>query len=226
VSIPPQSYPIYLSGSGEALLELMTETLNFNSALETSCQWFAAHTFSCQEKRIAQHLSTREIEYFLPLSRNLRRWKNGCTMLVEQPLFPGYLFVKIPRNDRLRVLELPGVHSIVGTGREPIPLPSLEIETLRQSIGLLQAEPCPFLNVGERVWVRRGPLAGMSGIVVRKKNGMRLILSLDLIMKSVSVEIDALDLEAVGPLAQVPNLVGASPTHGINTSFSVTQGSF
>ncbi len=162
-------------------------------------EWFAVYTHSCQEKRVSKHLSTRELEHFLPLSRRLRRWKNGCTVLIEQPLFPSYLFIKIERSERVRVLELPGVHSIVGTGRDPIPLPTAEIEILRRSIDLLNAEPCPFLNVGEKAIVKNGPLQGMTGIVVRKKSGLRLVLSLDLIMKSVSVEIDALDLEACNP---------------------------
>ena len=167
--------------------------------MTVSPNWFAVHTSSCQEKRVAQHLSTRDIEHFLPLSRRPRRWKNGCTMVLEQPLFPGYLFIKIPRTERVRVLELPGVHSIVGNGREPIALPNEEIESLREGVGQLNLEPCPYLNVGERARIVRGPLSGMTGIIARKKNGLRLILSLDAIMKSVSVEIDALDLEAVAP---------------------------
>jgi len=164
------------------------------------------------------HLVTREIEYFLPLSRNQRRWKNGCTMICEQPLFPGYLFVKILRSDRLRVLELPGVHSIVGTGREPIPLATLEIETLRQGIDLLNAEPCSYLNVGEKARVTGGPLKGMTGIIVRKKNGLRLVLSLDLIMKSVSVDVDALDLEAVGPSASAYSHMSISQASRVSSS--------
>lgn len=143
------------------------------------------------------HLTTRTIEHFLPVSRSSRRWRNGCTVLLEQPLFPGYLFVKIPRTERVRVLELPGVHSIVGNGREPIALPTEEIESLRGGIGSLNVEPCPYLNVGERARIIRGPLQGMTGIIARKKKGLRLILSLDAIMKSISVEIDERDLEAI-----------------------------
>jgi transcription antitermination factor NusG len=90
---------------------------------------------------------------------------------------------------------VPGVHSIVGTGKDPIPLPQFEIETLRRSIDFLKIEPHPYLNVGERATILRGPLAGMTGIVTRKKNGLRFVLSLDLIMKSVAVEVDAADLE-------------------------------
>ena len=162
------------------------------------CEWFAVYTLSCHEKRVAQHLVAREIEHFLPVGRGMQKWKNGCTMLVEKPLFPGYLFVKIQRTARVRVLELPGVHSIVGNGKDPVALPTDEIEILRQGIDLLQAEPCPFLKVGHQAKVVRGPLQGMTGIVVRKKNALRLVISLDLIMKSVSVEMDAQDLENMG----------------------------
>lgn len=147
---------------------------------------------------MAQHLCIRELEYFLPLSRSTKKWRNGCTILSERPLFPGYLFVKIDRTDRVRVLELPGVHSIVGNGRDPIALPSGEIDSLRQGVDLLHMEACPFLKVGERARIVRGPLEGLTGIVSRKKGGLRLILSLDLIMKSVSVEVDAADLESLG----------------------------
>jgi transcription antitermination factor NusG len=99
------------------------------------------------------------------------------------------------------VVELPGVHSIVGAGREPTPLPNEEIDALRRGIHLLNAEPHPYLNVGDRATVRTGPLAGLTGIVVRKKNAYRLILSVDLIMKSISVEIDGRELEYCEPLA-------------------------
>ena len=176
----------------------MTIDDKYGAALFLS--WFAVHTNSCQEKRVAQHLTAREIEHFLPVNRRSRRWKNGCTMLQEQPLFAGYLFVKISRTERVRVLELPGVHSLVGNGREPVALPSEEIESLREGIGKLEMEPCPYLNIGEKARIIRGPLQGMTGIIARKKKGLRLVLSLDAIMKSISVEIDERDLEAVDSL--------------------------
>jgi len=95
---------------------------------------------------------------------------------------------------------VPGVHSIVGTGKDPIALPQFEIETLRRSVDILKMEPHPYLNVGERATILRGPLGGMTGIVVRKKNSLRFVLSLDLIMKSVAVEVDAADLEPCGEM--------------------------
>ena len=161
-------------------------------------QWFAAYTFSCHEKRVAQHLSTHHIECFLPVHKQINRWKNGLRVLIERPLFPGYVFVKIDVKEKVRVLDLPGVHSIVGTGRQPVALPYEEIEALRRGMPLLNAEPHPFVKSGEIVLIRKGPLGGMTGIVDRQKNSTRVILTLDLIMKSISVEVDGQDLEIVG----------------------------
>jgi transcriptional antiterminator NusG len=157
--------------------------------------WFAVYTLSCREKQVSRHMEIHSIEHFLPVTKSRRRWKNGCNVVIEEPLFPGYLFVRIDRSARTQVLAVPGVHSIVGTGKDPIPLPQFEIETLRQNIDLLKVEPHPYLNVGEQATILRGPLRGMTGIVVRKKNGLRFVLNLDLIMKSVAVEVDAADLE-------------------------------
>src|ERR1700733_11539888 len=86
-------------------------------------QWYAAYTLSCQEKRVGQHLYARHIEFFLPVHKTVSRWKNGLRVLIERPLFPGYVFVKIDCRERIRVLELPGVHSIVRAGRQPIAVP-------------------------------------------------------------------------------------------------------
>lgn len=172
-------------------------------------QWFAAYTFSCHEKRVAQHLSTHHIECFLPVHKKINRWKNGLRMLIEKPLFPGYVFVKMDRKDRVRVLEISGVHSIVGAGRQPIPLPYEEIEALRRGMHLLNAEPHPLLKFGEKVLIRKGPLEGVAGIVVRQKNSTRIVLTLDLIMKSISVEVDNEDLEVI---SHDPELYRCSPS--------------
>jgi len=161
-------------------------------------QWFAAYTFSCHEKRVAQHLSTRHIDFFLPVHRKVNHWKNGLRRLIERPLFPGYVFVKMDSRDKVRVLELPGVHSIVGAAHKPVPLPYAEIEALRGGLHQLNAEPHPILKSGERVLICKGPLEGITGIMVRQKNSTRVILTLDLIMKSISVEVDGQDLETVG----------------------------
>jgi transcription antitermination factor NusG len=161
-------------------------------------QWFAAYTSSCQEKRVAEHCHVRDIESFLPVYRTTRRWKNGCTVNLERPLFPGYVFVRVSPTHRVRVLELPGVVSLVGAARQPTPLPDADIETLKNGIHLTNAEPHRYLAVGERVRIRSGPLEGMKGILTRKKNSLRVVLTVDLIMKSISVEVDEQNVEAVG----------------------------
>jgi transcription antitermination factor NusG len=160
-------------------------------------QWFAAYTSSCQEKRVAEHCHVRDIESFLPVYRTTRRWKNGCTVNLERPLFPGYVFVRMNPVHRVRVLELPGVVSLVGAARQPTPLPDADIEALRHGIHLTNAEPHRYIAVGERVRIRSGPLEGMKGILTRKKNSLRVVLTVDLIMKSISVEVDEQNLEPV-----------------------------
>jgi transcription antitermination factor NusG len=171
------------------------------SLIGVSDRWFAVYTLSCREKQVSRHMDVHAIEHFLPVTKSRRRWKNGCTVMIEEPLFPGYLFVRIDRSERTQVLSVPGVHSIVGTGKDPIALPQFEIETLRRSIDFLKIEPHPYLSVGEKATILRGPLAGMTGIVTRKKNGLRFVLSLDLIMKSVAVEVEASDLEPCGDVS-------------------------
>jgi transcription antitermination factor NusG len=172
------------------------------SALETlsaaPCEpnWFAVYTASRHEKRVAQHLSQREIEFYLPLYRSARKWSDGSKVTLELPLFPGYLFVHIKRNERVRVLNVPGALAVVGgMGREPVPLPDGAIDALRAGLHLRAAEPCPLLMVGQRARIRFGALAGMEGIVVRKKNGLRVVLTLEHIMQSIAVEVDGNDLE-------------------------------
>jgi transcription antitermination factor NusG len=194
---------VTLSGDGEAMRSFIPNSSVWVTAMssrDSSPLWFAAYTHSCQEKRVAQHLSTRNIEFFLPVHRTISHWKNGLRVPIERPLFAGYIFVKISREFKVRILEVPGVHSIVGAGREPIPLPYDEMEALRRGVGLLNVEPHPFVRAGERALIRRGPLEGMTGIVMRQKNknNVRVILSIDLIMKSISVEVAAEDLEIAG----------------------------
>jgi len=105
--------------------------------------WFAAYTNSHHEKRVASHFAERQIESFLPLYTTLHRWKNRCEMNLELPLFPNYVFVRIDPRERVRVLEVPGVMSLVGFGRALAPLPDFEIEALRSGLGKRKIEPHP-----------------------------------------------------------------------------------
>jgi len=174
--------------------------------------WFAAYTNSHHEKRVASHFAERQIESFLPLYATLHRWKNRCEMNLDLPLFPNYVFVRIDPRERVRVLEVPGVMSLVGFGRALAPLPDFEIEALRSGLGKRKIEPHPYLVIGERVRIKSGPMTGMEGVLVRKKNNFRVVLALDLIMQCVAVEVDADDLEpavkCVGRVHLPPDFAG------------------
>ena len=162
-------------------------------------RWFAVYTTSRHEKRVAQHLALREIEYYLPLYRSERKWSDGSRVTLELPLFPGYLFVRIRRNERVRVLDVPGALTVVGgTGGEPVALPDDAIEALRTGLYLRKAEPHPLLTVGQRARIRSGALAGMEGVVMRMKNSFRVILTLEHIQRSIAVDVSGDDLEPVG----------------------------
>jgi transcription antitermination factor NusG len=166
--------------------------------LTTPC-WYAAYTSAQHEKKVATELGRRNVESFLPLYSAERRWSDRRVRL-ELPLFPGYVFVHLALRDRLRVLQVPGVAKLVSFGGLPVVLPDKQIETLRAGLnGQVRAEPHPFLTVGRRMRVLRGPFQGAEGILVRKKGVYRMVLSLELIMRSVAVEVDVSEVEPVVP---------------------------
>ena len=159
--------------------------------------WYVAHTSANHEKRVTQQLLQRSIENFLPLYDTVRRWKDR-RMELQLPLFPGYVFVRLALRDRLMVLQIPGVARLISFNGKPAALPDKEIEALRTGLAArLRAEPHPYLTVGRRVRVIGGPLEGMEGILIRKKKACRVVLSLGVIMRSASVEVDAADLERI-----------------------------
>jgi len=165
------------------------------AAQEFSANWFAAYTNSHHEKRVASHFGERQIESFLPLYSALQRWKNRCEVDLDLPLFPNYVFVHIDPRERVRVLEVPGVLSLVGFGQTLAPLSDFEIEALRSCVGQRKIEPHPYLVIGERVRIKAGPMTGMEGVLVRKRSNYRVVLALDVIMQCVAVEVDADDVE-------------------------------
>jgi transcription antitermination factor NusG len=137
------------------------------------------------------------VDCFLPLFRSVHRWKNGCKVQVELPVFPGYLFVNIARSERVRVLDVPGVLSLLGPKGEPAQLPDVEIETLRSGLHLQKFEPYNNLIVGQKVRIKAGSLTGLAGVLVRSANGFRVVLTVELIKQSVAVELDAADVEPI-----------------------------
>lgn len=162
---------------------------------EPSLKWFAVYTSPRHEKAVVRQLDARHLESFLPLYSSVRRWKNGCRVTVDRPLFPSYVFVRFERRNSVKVLQTPGVLSIVSSGREPSALPCAEIESLRAGLTLRQFEPTPYLVAGEKVRITAGSLEGMIGLLVRRKNDYRVVLTLDLIRQSVAVEVGADEIE-------------------------------
>lgn len=159
--------------------------------------WYAAYTFANHERRVAEQLERKGIESFLPLYEAVRQWKDRRVRL-QLPLFPGYVFVRIPLSEKLEVLRLAGVARLVGFGDQPASLAREEIEGLRGSMGgRVKMEPYPYLGHGQRVRVLRGPLAGMEGIVLRNRGKFRFVLSIDLIMRSVVADVDARDIHPI-----------------------------
>jgi transcription antitermination factor NusG len=158
-------------------------------------QWFAVFTLPKHEKRVSAHCQQRQIETFLPLHRVRHRWKNRCTVDLELPLFPNYLFVQIAPYHRVRVLELPGVVSIVSSGGQLLPVPADYVTALRDGLRVYKIEPHPNLKAGEVVRIKTGPLAGAEGILERCKNELRVVLRLEMLARSVSVEVATSEIE-------------------------------
>ena len=157
-------------------------------------QWYAAYTCANHEKSVARQLEVRSIESFLPLYEKMSRWKDR-RVKVQLPLFSGYVFVRMALEEKLRVLQVPGVVRLVGFNGQPTALPKEEMEALRSGLsGALCAEPWPYLQVGHRVRLKSGPFEGMQGILLKKRNGHRFVISLELIQRSVAVEVDAADI--------------------------------
>ncbi len=158
-------------------------------------RWYAAHTNPRHEKSVQQLMDGYHIECFLPLYKSIRRWKDRRKEL-ELPLFPGYIFVHIPLKDRMNALRIPGVVQFVSFQGKPARLPDAEIEALRNGLARSAGiEPHPYLTVGRKVRVRNGPFFGMDGVLVRRKEKYRVVLSIHLIQRSVAVEVDEGDVE-------------------------------
>jgi transcription antitermination factor NusG len=167
-------------------------------------EWYALYTRHQHEKSVADFLSYYGIETFLPLYDVVHQWKDRKKHL-SLPLFPCYVFLRGGLEKRNRILSAPGVYQIVGTAGQPIAIPAEEIEAIQRAVnGSLRVEPHPFLHCGDRVRVRTGPLAGIEGILLRKKNICRLVLSATLLEKSVAVEVDAHCVERISTGIFVP----------------------
>jgi len=159
-------------------------------------RWLVAYLVTRHEKVVAEQLSRRSIESFLPLYRMVHYW-NKRRAQVDLPLFPSYVFVRIAANERLRVLEVPGIVQLVTFNGAPAAVPDEEIEALRAALHLRRSQPWPYLLTGKRVRIMAGPLRGLEGVVLRDKSESRIIVSVHFIQRSVSVELEPRDLECL-----------------------------
>jgi transcription antitermination factor NusG len=157
-------------------------------------RWYAAYTRANHEKRVAQQLVEREVDHFLPLYSSVRRWKDRRVQL-DLPLFPGYVFVRLALRERLRVLQVPSIARLVGFGGLPVALSEAEIKMLNQtSSHFALAEPHPYLTVGKRVRIIRGAFEGLEGLLLKRKKGFRVVLSINSIARSVIADVDLTDV--------------------------------
>src|SRR5512146_2982725 len=139
-------------------------------------QWFAAYTYPRHEKKVAEYLGWSGIEAFLPLYKDARSWKNGLRVVVERPLFPSYIFVRMEPSQSLKILRTPSVASLVTVAGVPASLPGSEIESIKAGVSQLNLEPHPYLRKGDRVRVKAGPFAGQEGILVFLKSSWRVVI--------------------------------------------------
>ncbi len=161
-------------------------------------QWYAAYTCANHEKRVAQQLEQRLIRSFLPTYQSVRRWKDR-RKLIELPLFPCYIFVQMDAKNRLDLLRLPGVLGLVSFRGKPAPVRSAEIENLQRGLkDKTSVHAHPYLKAGRKVRIRSGSMAGVEGVLVRKRDCTRIVLSISLLQRSVSVDIDEADVEPLG----------------------------
>jgi len=161
--------------------------------------WLAIFVIPRHEKRVESHFRVRGIEGFLPLFQKQASWKDGSKHTLQLPLFPNYIFARVGYSERASVLDVPGVRFIAGGLRHSLPVPDAYIHFLKETTRLGRIEPHPYLTAGTRVRIRYGVMAGTEGVLLRKKNSFRVVLTLEMIMRSVTIEVAIEDIEPVGP---------------------------
>jgi len=162
-----------------------------------SC-WLAAYTRARHESIVAQQFRQKGLEALLPTYARYNRWSDRIKR-VDSPLFPGYVFVRVNGEERIRVIQTIGVVSIVSRSGGPVALPEAEIERLRWCTAHAQdIEPHAYLKLGQQVRVKHGPFAGWEGVLIEKKNSTRLVIAIEQINKAVAIDLHGADVEALG----------------------------
>jgi transcription antitermination factor NusG len=161
--------------------------------------WYAIQTRCRFERKVAKQLQFKAIETFLPLVKQVHRWSDR-RQVIEQPLFPGYSFVRLADSpaQRLRVLQTAGVNGFVMANGFPIPVPQQQIDDVRRLLANeIACRAYPFLKAGQRVRIRGGCLDGLEGILISENKDHSLVISIASIQRSLAVRIDGYDVEAV-----------------------------
>ncbi len=167
--------------------------------VDNSQNWHALFTRHQHEKFVASSLSSKGHEVYLPLYRSVHRWKDRVKEL-WLPLLSCYVFIQGGMDRRLQIVSTPGILQIVGWAGRPAIVPIEQLDAIRRMIeSSLGVEPHPFLNCGDRVRVIKGPLVGLEGILARMKGSVRLVVSMEMLGRSASVEIDRWDVQRIGP---------------------------
>jgi transcription termination/antitermination protein NusG len=190
-----------------------------NCGESTSFPWFALQVRSRHENIVAAFLRGKEYEWFLPTYRCRRRWSDR-TKDLELPLFPGYLFCRFHPTHRLPILKIPGLVSIVGTAKKPVPIDDVEIAAVRTLVGSgLPRQPWPYVRVGQKVRIEWGALCGLEGILQSFKGRHQIVLSVSLLQRSVATEIDSAWMTPVHPCLPPSTGRGAAQVIATRTSF-------
>jgi len=172
--------------------------LNSTAVSEGPLGWYAVYTRHQHERNVARSLAGKGYEVFLPQYTAVHRWKDRDKR-ISLPLFPCYLFLQNPSERWQSILATPGVHSIVGFAKKPATISPGEVEAIQRVVGsCLKLEPHPFLRCGDRVRLRAGPLEGLEGLLIRKKSTWKLLVSVEMLQRTVAVEVDASMVEPVG----------------------------
>ena len=165
-------------------------SIDSNFVAEDPSRWFAVRVKSQQESTVAAAVRNKGFTEFLPLYQCRRKWSDRFKW-VEQPLFPGYVFCRLDPRSRLPILTIPSVLHFVGIGKVPAPIDDAELGAIQSAVRSgLRVEPWAYLHVGQRVRLDQGPLAGLEGILVDVRKQFRVVVSLSLLRRSVSVEIE------------------------------------
>jgi transcription antitermination factor NusG len=151
--------------------------------------WFALYVKPRHEKVVDESVKSKGYTSFLPTFRNRHR-SGGRIQEVDLPLFPGYLFCRFDPVDRLPLLKIPGVFQVVSFGGKPMPIEDIQLERLRIVARSGSGRPWPYLPSGTRVRIAQGALQGLEGILISSKGTNRLVVSIDMMQRSVAVEID------------------------------------